>query len=502
MLDLIVTLDTESITPKATQALIEKGATIFRINGSFVPLTEIDTILVELKQCAKGKAKILLDLPGYKIRFSYLVENVNFFKNIPFKIRKDTFNHPEFLSLMEMGSILRCNDGMIKLTVAEIDDMSVTFVANRDSTIRRGKGVNIDGISYRPISSSLTQLDKDLIDSAVRTEIDYVGLSFVYDANDIKMVNKLLSGSNVKCIPKIESKESLKNIYEIIDLTDVIIVDRGDLAGEIGLSNIWEYQRKIIKVAKLLNKKVILATQFFTNMINKPLPSIAETDSFHDLLHQGIDGIQLSEETCLGAFSQDVVEIAQSNAAKLRNSVKDAEAGSVFWLLGPSAAGKTTIAQKVCQRLSAANIPAIHFDGDEIRNLFGPVLNFSKENRMLVVKALAYLAEKLSKIGYHVFVSALTAHSEARLHIQDNINNLFIVCIFCSIEECIRRDPKGLYKLALEKKIDTVVGINEEYVMPEKYDLMINSEDMDPNKSAETICNFFSKEYIQLNNSP
>lgn len=158
-----------------------------------------------------------------------------------------------------------------------------------------------------------------------------------------------------------------------------------------------------------------------------------------------------------------------------------------LWIMGPTSAGKTTIANKLMEQLSELNVMALHFDGDEVRELFGPSHGFAKEDRLLVVKALVHFANKAIRSGINAVVSALTANEESRQYVYDNASNLIICYINCGIEVCINRDPKGLYKKALNREIDTLPGISSSYAPPNKYDLVIDSELYDAYQCVEQI---------------
>lgn len=150
--------------------------------------------------------------------------------------------------------------------------------------------------------------------------------------------------------------------------------------------------------------------------------------------------------------------------------------GSVLWLLGPTSAGKTTLAIRVVADLRKNGIPSILFDGDEVRGFFGDDLGFGADSRLRVVSVLAHLANKAADAGLHVVVAALTAGEDAREYIHANVRNLTLGYVACSIQTCARRDPKGLYRRAMTGEIDTLVGYNSEYRQPDCPDLVLDTE--------------------------
>jgi adenylyl-sulfate kinase len=149
---------------------------------------------------------------------------------------------------------------------------------------------------------------------------------------------------------------------------------------------------------------------------------------------------------------------------------------NIIWLMGPTSSGKTTIAETLLFELRKQGQKAIHFDGDEVRDYFGKDFGFSSSNRLMVIKTIVSLAKKTSEAGITTIVSALTAHDEARIYIQANCNNLFVIFVECSIKECARRDPKGLYKKAESGEIDTLIGYNSKYQPPENPEIIVKTE--------------------------
>ena len=148
----------------------------------------------------------------------------------------------------------------------------------------------------------------------------------------------------------------------------------------------------------------------------------------------------------------------------------------VLWIMGPTASGKTTLAKGLKAKFQEKNILTLHYDGDEVRDFFGPSHGFKEEDRLMVVKTLAHLANKAVDAGVNVIVSALTANEDARKYTKKHVKNLVLVYLECSIEKCIERDPKGLYKKAINREIDTMIGFNDEYIPPENPDIVLNTE--------------------------
>jgi adenylylsulfate kinase-like enzyme len=167
---------------------------------------------------------------------------------------------------------------------------------------------------------------------------------------------------------------------------------------------------------------------------------------------------------------------ASMDIASVRHDSGCPPQGSVLWLLGPTSAGKTTLGLRTIAELRKQGVPAILFDGDEVRDWFGVDLGFGRDNRLRVVSILVHLANKAAEAGLHVVVAAVTAGQEARDFIRANVRNLKIGYISCSIYTCAQRDPKGLYRKAINGEIDTLIGYNGEYRAPNRPDLVLDTE--------------------------
>jgi adenylylsulfate kinase-like enzyme len=175
------------------------------------------------------------------------------------------------------------------------------------------------------------------------------------------------------------------------------------------------------------------------------------------------------------------------DSAPIRQGNGHPRQGSVLWLLGPTSAGKTTLGTHAVAMLRARGVPAILFDGDEVRDWFGSGLGFGAGSRLRVVMTLVHLANKSAAAGLQVIVAALTAGEDARQYVRSQIKDLTLGYVACSIETCAQRDPKGLYRKAMSGEIDTLIGYNSDYRPPERPDLVLDTEIYSIEQLAERI---------------
>ncbi len=168
-----------------------------------------------------------------------------------------------------------------------------------------------------------------------------------------------------------------------------------------------------------------------------------------------------------------------------------ADRAPVIWMLGPTSAGKTTLANALSSRIQASQlVPVVHWDGDQVRDLMGDQLGFSETSRMLVVHALATIADTTSRSGVLTIVSALTAHEDARDFIEQALPGLIRVYVHCPIETCADRDPKGLYRMAKAGEIDTLIGYNSKYEPPTGHDFEIDTSGADIDGCVDRLLEF------------
>lgn len=302
--------------------LIEAGADIFRINTAHGTREEHERTLANIRAASQQTgfaAGVLLDLAGPKIRLGQLVVD-------PLKceegmqvslVRGDTSSQPNELTSsyeplideLEPGNRVMLADGSVGLRVESVsaDRAECTVIAGGE--IRSRQGINLPGVKL----SVSAMLPRD-IDNAIwgaQNEIDFISLSFVRSADDIRSLKDLLDShqSGALVIAKIEKPEALKQLDEIVDATDGVMVARGDLGVEIDVAETPVAQKRIIRVCKEKMKPVIVATQMLESMHHHTRPTRAEASDVANAILDGTDACMLSGETAIGDHPVKSVEM-------------------------------------------------------------------------------------------------------------------------------------------------------------------------------------------------
>jgi pyruvate kinase len=258
-----------------------------------------------------------MDLPGNKVRtanFQYGYIDIEEGKE--FELSFSQMNYKEFFKHLKVGDEVWANDSIFRFSVKKINIelTHITFLSHSTGKLLNNKGMHVRGV-HKDIPF-LFEKDKKLIELANKHDLDFVGLSFVRDAKDIQDAKKLIKKSQI--ISKVETLSAVNHLNEILEEVEYILIDRGDLSTEIGLSKVPFYQKFIIEKALFYNKKIFLATQFLKSMEYNPIPTIPEVIDMYNSLKTGIYGIQMSEETAVGKYPKECLDVINNLMKELK----------------------------------------------------------------------------------------------------------------------------------------------------------------------------------------
>lgn len=315
---ILATIGPASDNHEMISQLLLKGANGFRLNFSHGTHKEKAEQVKLVRRVSKEHDKpvaIVQDLQGPKIRLGDFEDIVHLETGDTFSLKyKSEYPKEKHLPIqydiskrLEKGQSILLNDGRVRATVVSARNGVVILTAENDGPISARKGVNLPETDFS--GDIITKKDMLDIKYGVTLGIDYVALSFVHSADDIKHLRRILEheGSDAKIIAKIETNAATKNLEEIIKVSDAVMVARGDLALEIKPEAVPIIQRRIIKLALKHKKISIVATHMLASMTDSPEPTRAEVSDVATAVLIGADCVMLSEETASGNYPAQAV---------------------------------------------------------------------------------------------------------------------------------------------------------------------------------------------------
>jgi len=325
---LVCTIGPASDSPEMIEKMIKAGMNVARLNFSHGDFTSHGEVIQKIRAASRKTGKrvaILADLPGPKMRIGDLAEDfVTLERDTRFTLTaEDIIGTVERVSMtmkdlprvVKKGDTLFLNDGLIELRVEEArgEDIHCTVVVG--GKLRPRKGLNIPGIDLG--TSAFTARDRECMQFALENGVDAIGQSFVNTAQDVEDVRAAAAemGFDPFIIAKIERASVWENIDEILEVTDGVMVARGDLGVEIPIEEIAVAQKNITARANFFGKPVITATQMLESMTGNRRPTRAEATDVANAILDGTDCVMLSEESAMGDYPLEAVQMLAKIAA-------------------------------------------------------------------------------------------------------------------------------------------------------------------------------------------
>lgn len=316
---IVSTLGPASSSKEILRKLIDAGVDIFRLNFSHGSHDEKRELINRIREVSEYTG-ILTDIQGPKIRVGKFKEDKVYNLGIGQEVKvfekdiegdQDQFSIPlvGFLKSLNVGDFFFINDGIIKIKIIRKEADHVVGEVLAGGMISNRKGVNIPAGEL----SQKVPTEKDVIDLKFIAEIDpeYVAISFVSSGDDVLHVKRILENygnSKIKLISKIERPIALTNFDQILELSDGIMVARGDLGVEIDPDKVPLWQKEMIYKSNREGKPIIVATQMLESMISNPIPTRAEASDVYNAVMDGTDAVMLSAETAVGKYPINSVQ--------------------------------------------------------------------------------------------------------------------------------------------------------------------------------------------------
>ena len=323
---ILATLGPASAEEDMIQKLHEAGADLFRINMSHSSHEMMRTLVSRIRaveaRCGRPIG-ILADLQGPKLRVGKFAETkVNLTVGQTFTLDNNEapgdanrvfLPHPEILEAVKPGHRLLIDDGKLALRAEKCDGKSIVCTVVAGTKISDKKGVSLPD-TLLPVGA-LTDKDRSDLDAVLAVDdVDWVALSFIQRPEDLAEVRKIARG-RVGLMSKIEKPQAIERIDEIIELSDALMVARGDLGVEMPLESVPGLQKQMIRACRRAGKPVVVATQMLESMISAPVPTRAEVSDVATAVFEGADAVMLSAESASGEYPVEAVSTMASIAS-------------------------------------------------------------------------------------------------------------------------------------------------------------------------------------------
>ena len=333
---ILATLGPATHDVEAIKQLILAGVDGVRLNlshGTYDFFEEIFNSIHTACLEENSPLAVLVDVQGPKIRIGELEQpSINLITGNSIEITIEDIkgsekiistSYKKLVDDAKIGDPILINDGLIRLKVVQKKSKSLVCEIVNGGILTPKKGMNLPGMNLS--TPSITEKDFNDLEFVLKHRVDYIALSFVRSANDVFELKNWLAakGKTMPVIAKIEKKEAVDNLTEIINASDGVMVARGDLGVELPPQEVPVLQKSIIKQCNALGKLVITATQMLESMINSPIPTRAEASDVANAVWDGTDVVMLSAETSVGKFPFRTVQMMNDIIIKAEQHYED-----------------------------------------------------------------------------------------------------------------------------------------------------------------------------------
>jgi len=328
---IVATLGPSSSDYETIRALFEAGADVFRLNMSHGTHDEQRArydIIRRIEADTGRPIGVLADLQGPKLRVgtfaagaAELEEGQHFrfdLNTAPGDSHRVGLPHPEIFAALESGSRLLVNDGKIRMRVERCGEDFAECIVTAGGTISDRKGVNVPDVVL-PVRA-LSDKDREDLEFACEMGADWLALSFVQRPEDVLEARGLARG-RAAILSKIEKPSALRSFHDILEVSDGVMVARGDLGVELPVHSVPPIQKQLVRACRAAGKPVIVATQMLESMIESPMPTRAEVSDVATAIYEGADAVMLSAESAAGQYPVDAVETMNNVAISVESDL-------------------------------------------------------------------------------------------------------------------------------------------------------------------------------------
>ena len=330
---IIATLGPATDSSDMIGQLIDAGVNVFRLNMSHATHKWVDRVVLDIRAAAKARhvsVGIMMDTQGPAIRTGDLPAALDLKPGQKFtltvrgerseELHSVDVNYENFIRDINVGDVVLLDNGAIQMKVLGKDGNKVECEVLTEGTLGSRRHINLPGVKVS--LPALTAKDLADVEVGLRAGVDYIALSFVREAKDIQQLKAVVECAQHRpfIIAKIEDKQAVKNLQEIVAEADAIMVARGDLGIEVPYEELPIIQRKIVKTCLRVGKPVIVATHMLESMIESPMPTRAEVTDVANAVFEQTDAIMLSGETTVGKYPVKCVEVFDRISRRIERS--------------------------------------------------------------------------------------------------------------------------------------------------------------------------------------
>ncbi len=321
---IVCTIGPSSESPEKLTQLIDSGMNVARLNFSHGDYEEHGQRIENIREASRQAGEtvgILLDTKGPEIRTGTLKEGGVYLEkgstayvsmdDIEGDAERFSVTYPGLINDVHVGGKILLDDGLVELEVLEVlkEQNEIKTRVLNSGPLKNKKGVNVPNVSVN--LPGITEKDANDIVFGIEQGVDFIAASFVRRAKDVLEIRELLEkhdATHIQIVPKIENQEGVDNIAEILEVSDGLMVARGDLGVEIPAEEVPLVQKELIRQCNTAGKPVITATQMLDSMQNNPRPTRAEASDVANAIFDGTDAIMLSGETAAGQYPIEAVQ--------------------------------------------------------------------------------------------------------------------------------------------------------------------------------------------------
>src|SRR5579862_7166126 len=361
---IVATLGPASSNETTFRELVRAGLDVARLNFSHGTQPEKLKLIEMVRKVAAEEGKVICimgDLQGPKIRTGRLKNRIPVQlktgqsltitpRDIPGTATVISTTFPTLAENLEPGARILLSDGLIELRVIDIPGEDVECEVINGGTLGEHKGINLPGLAVRV--PSLTEKDESDLEFAVKSGVDAIAVSFIRTADDVRLVKQRIAalGADTWVVAKLEKPQAIDNLESILDVTDGVMVARGDLGVEMPPEKVPAIQKHVIRRAAEYRKPVITATQMLESMIENPRPTRAEASDVANAIYDGTDAVMLSAESAAGKYPVEAVKMMAKIVIETESQIH----GTISPHDGRPSHQRLSVAETICESMAHA----------------------------------------------------------------------------------------------------------------------------------------------------